>query len=299
MNPAFERLTGLQQGDLIGRRVLEVLPDTEPYWIETYGRVALTGESTRLENYSAELARWYEVLAYCPGPGRFAVIFSDITWRKQIEEALRASEEQFRSMFEGHQAAMLLVEPKSGAIVDVNPAAVLFYGYSREELRRIQITEMNQLPPDEVRDECRRAKAEERNYFIFQHKLADGRVRWVEVYSTPFETAQGPMLFSIIHDITERREAEEMLRTSRLAALNLMEDAQEARQKAEKISAELEQSAHRLQQAHDELEKRVQERTTVLNRAVEALQLEISNARNWKRPSALRRSRYDFSPPNA
>lgn len=192
VNPAFERLTGLKRADLVGRRVREVLPGIEPFWIETYGRVALTGEPAHLENYSATLDRWFEVLAYRTLPGQFAVIFTDITGRKRNEEALRSSEKQFRSMFEKHQACMLLIEPKSGAIVDANPAAALFYGYSREELRRMQITDINQLPPEEVTAEWSRAAAEERTYFIFPHKLADGRVRWVEVYASPFEMPRAP-----------------------------------------------------------------------------------------------------------
>jgi PAS domain S-box-containing protein len=91
VNPAFERLTGLQRADLLGKRALEVLPGTEPYWIEKYGRVTLTGEPLHMENYSAVLQRWYEVFAYRPAPGRFAVVFTDITDRKQSEAALRAS----------------------------------------------------------------------------------------------------------------------------------------------------------------------------------------------------------------
>jgi PAS domain S-box-containing protein len=87
VNPAFERLTGLQSADLIGRTVLEVLPKTESYWISTYGNVALTGRSAFFENFSGELGRYYEVSAYCPRPGQFAVITVDVTVRKRAEEA--------------------------------------------------------------------------------------------------------------------------------------------------------------------------------------------------------------------
>ncbi|MFZ7126732.1 MAG: PAS domain S-box protein [Desulfobacterales bacterium] len=89
VNPAFERLTGLKHPDLIGKRVLDVMPDTEPYWVEGFGRVALTGEPLHFENFSSELGRWYEVFAYRTAPGQFAVVFSDITDRKQAENDLR------------------------------------------------------------------------------------------------------------------------------------------------------------------------------------------------------------------
>ena len=95
INPAFERLTGFRRPDIMGRRVLEVLQDIAPYWIETYGRVALTGQPITFERYyPAPLNRWYEVHAFRPGPRQFAVVFIDITMRKRTEEALLESEKR-------------------------------------------------------------------------------------------------------------------------------------------------------------------------------------------------------------
>jgi diguanylate cyclase (GGDEF)-like protein/PAS domain S-box-containing protein len=90
INPAFEQLTGLQAKDLIGRTVLDVLPDTEPQWIENYGRVAMTGKPTHFDDYSAEMGRYYECLAYSPRQGQFAVIFTDITDRKRMQDEIVA-----------------------------------------------------------------------------------------------------------------------------------------------------------------------------------------------------------------
>ena len=70
----------------------EALPGIEPDWIERYGRVALTGEPETFESYTAALDRWYEVIAYRPSPGRFAVVFMDVTGRKSAEERMRESQ---------------------------------------------------------------------------------------------------------------------------------------------------------------------------------------------------------------
>ncbi len=86
VNPAFERMTGLQAVDIVGKTVLEVLPGTEPHWIENLGNVALTGEPAFFENYSQEFARHFKVTAFQPATNRFVCIFSDITERKQAEK---------------------------------------------------------------------------------------------------------------------------------------------------------------------------------------------------------------------
>ncbi|MDZ4198605.1 MAG: ATP-binding protein, partial [Kiritimatiellia bacterium] len=85
VNPAFERMTGLTAKKVVGKSVLEILPGTEPHWIEAYGRVALTGEPVFFENHSETLGKHFEVTAFRPAPNRFACIFSDVTDRKQAQ----------------------------------------------------------------------------------------------------------------------------------------------------------------------------------------------------------------------
>jgi PAS domain S-box-containing protein len=86
VNPAFERLTGLKRADIVGRTVLEVMPGTEAHWIDTYGKVALTRTPVYFENFSQDLDKHFEVAAYSPKLGQFAVVFSDVTPRKKAEE---------------------------------------------------------------------------------------------------------------------------------------------------------------------------------------------------------------------
>jgi len=91
-NAAFEKMTGLHVGEILGRTVLEVLPGLEHSWIERYGTVALGGEAIEFDDFSALLGRHYSIVAYSPEPGRFATIFTDITERKITEDVLRESE---------------------------------------------------------------------------------------------------------------------------------------------------------------------------------------------------------------
>ncbi len=136
----------------------------------------------------------------------------DTTARKLAEEALRESEARYRSLFENNHAVMLIIDPATGAIIDANPAASAYYGWTREELRQMRIDQINTLPPDEVRAEMRRAKEQERNHFLFKHRRADGAIRNVEVYSGPIEIYGRKLLYSIVHDITDRVQAEAQVR---------------------------------------------------------------------------------------
>lgn len=94
VNHGFEELTGLKREDILGKTVLEVLPGTEESWIKKYGHVAMTGEPLIFDNYSKELGKYYEVIAYSPKLNQFATIFTDITKRKQSEERLKQQNEE-------------------------------------------------------------------------------------------------------------------------------------------------------------------------------------------------------------
>jgi len=158
---------------------------------------------------------------------RIMAVVENITERKQAEEALRKSEARFRQMFEKHDAIMLLIEPQTGLIMDVNQSAAKFYGYEKSKLITMNINDINTLAPEQVTEERRKALEEERNYFVFTHRLANGKERIVEVHSSPVFVNEKQMLFSVIHDISERKRSEQALRESeekyRLSELELKE----------------------------------------------------------------------------
>ncbi len=133
---------------------------------------------------------------------------------EEMTQALRESEERYRELFQGNRAVQLLIAPGDGRIVDANDAAIHFYGWPREQLLSMRINQINTLSKDAVKAEMAAALLEQRNHFHFRHRLADGGEREVEVHSGPVRVAGRELLYSIIHDITDRRRAEEALRRS-------------------------------------------------------------------------------------
>lgn len=137
-----------------------------------------------------------------------------IVQKQQAERALRESEGVYRAIFETNNAIKLVIDPATGMIVDANPAACEFYGYAPEILRTMQVSDINILPPEQIQAELQLAEAEQRLYFRFRHRLASGEMRDVEVYSGPVAIQGRTLLFSIIHDITKRKQAKAALRES-------------------------------------------------------------------------------------
>jgi len=129
----------------------------------------------------------------------------------QAEHHLRESEAKFRAMFEDNRAVMLLTDHEQQQIVDANPAACAYYGWNRDQLVGKPYSEINILSREAVELEMHQAITKKKEYFNFQHRLADGRIRHVEIYAGPIKQGGKTLLFSIVHDVTERRQREREL----------------------------------------------------------------------------------------
>ncbi len=132
----------------------------------------------------------------------------------KVSRELQESETRYRELFEGNRAVELLIDPQDGSIIDANHAAASYYGYSREALRKMRISDINTLSEEEIAREMERAREQENDYFIFRHRLASGEVRDVEVHSGPVEVGGKTLLYSIIHDVTARIRGQRALRES-------------------------------------------------------------------------------------
>ena len=89
VNPAYEKHTGLLRGQVVGRRIKEILSTVEQVWLDRYDKVVRTSEMAYFEEYNAALDKWFRVQASHIEGNRFVSAFSDVTERKRAETALR------------------------------------------------------------------------------------------------------------------------------------------------------------------------------------------------------------------
>jgi diguanylate cyclase (GGDEF)-like protein/PAS domain S-box-containing protein len=211
----FERLVAAGEAELIGKPSVDWLGVPLRSGARTWGVI---GAQT-YEKGKRYTERDRDILVFVAEHVAAAIE------QKRNDEAVRESERRYRQMFENTRAVQIVLDPDTGSIVDANMAACDFYGYTLEELRRIKIWDINTLGEKTVREEMRKAKEQDRNFFLFRHRRANGEIRDVEIHSGPIEVGGRRLLYSIIHDITERKRAERNLQQSEEKFRNIFDHA--------------------------------------------------------------------------
>ena len=209
VNPTFERQTGLH--DAIGKRMRELRPNLEAHWFEIYGQVALSGETNRFVQEAKSMGgRWFDVYALrvgAPQCRKVAIVFNDITERRQSEEARRNIERSLRFIMDSMPQKIFTTNP-DGEIDYFNPQWTEFTGMSVEQMADSGWTRF--VHPDDVDEKAKhwRHAFETGEPFQSEHRFrrADGEYRWHFSRATPMRDEGGRITMWVgsntdVHDI--------------------------------------------------------------------------------------------------
>ena len=129
--------------------------------------------------------------------------------RDEDRTKLLFTEEKYRNLFNNYHTIMLIIDPSNGNIIDANPAAVQFYGWTHEQMVKMNMMEINNLSQSEIQSRLNMAKNNQSNRFELNHRKADGSVTTVEIFSGPIQIEGKPFLYSIITDVSEKKRLAE------------------------------------------------------------------------------------------
>ena len=214
VNPAYEAMSGRRREEALGRSDLTMSPPELTARVKQLHARALAGERVVFEALARRKdgSRFNIETRGVPilhkGEPHVLYIGRDITARKTEEELLRASEEQYRAIFDASEDALILWNSELQR-VDVNPAYERIYGFSREEV--LQGVYADNVPPEYVerrRETVRRTLAGERCHFELESVRKDGTPIHVEVRTIPIQHRGKPHVLAIARDVSGRRAAE-------------------------------------------------------------------------------------------
>jgi PAS domain S-box-containing protein len=227
------------------------LPDRWGVWVSSYAPIfdaqtnklaAIVGQDTDAGDWQRSIGRQrFAVISVILLIAILAIVFFVI--QKQEYESARImsiSERRYRQMFEKNPALMFLIDPITDAIVDANPAACAYYGYTAEELHRKHMWHLDEGPREQLTEALTKVLSNHDVSISRRHRLRSGKIREVEIHAGPVETTSGLVLYCVIHDVTERIHAEEKLRQAKESAESLNLQLEEAIAQANRLAVEAE-----------------------------------------------------------
>lgn len=231
-NDAFCKFVNLEKKELLGKKDKDFINKELAHFINSFDKELLKTGKTQcyefwIKNHKNQkrYIQTKKILLLNENNKPFAIfaIARDLTDKIKNQKLLEDSKKSYIQLFEANKVPVLFIDPKDGKILDANKAALNFYGYSLEEIKKIFISNINTLSKEEIQYEMKLAKEEKRDSFLFRHKLKSNEIKDVEVFSGPLEYENKKILYSIIHDVTNKVKVQKALRQANTIYQNTKE----------------------------------------------------------------------------
>ena len=150
---------------------------------------------------------------------------TDITHRKQAEDALRESEIRHRAFFEQGPIGVVILNPNTGQFIQFNDQVCRQLGYTRDELSQLRVSDVESMElQEDTLVHMHTIMREGHDEFEARHRTKNGSIRYIHVTAQVIEASGIPVLYCIWHDVTEHKQAEEqlMLNLETQAAMNAL-----------------------------------------------------------------------------
>jgi PAS domain S-box-containing protein len=225
--------------DRWGVWVSSLVPIFDP---QTHHMLAVIGQDTDARDWQRSISLHRLAAISVTFLITLLIIVFFVIQQREYESArtIGLSERRYRQMFEKNPALMFLIDPKWGIIIDANPAACAYYGYSAEEMQRKPLFKLDEGPREELEELLAKSASGKNISYSRRHVLRSGEVREVEIRPGPVDTPNGLVLYCVVHDVTERTRAEENLRQAKDAAESLNLQLEEAIVRANQLAVEAE-----------------------------------------------------------
>lgn len=221
-NPFLIEMIGFSYEELVGKELWEIgvfknIATSKEAFIELQDKEYIRFEDMPLETKAGKSidVEFVSIVYMVEQQKNVLCHIRDISDRKKVDEALKESSQLYFAMFEKNLAVQLLINPGTGKIEDANSAAAKFYGYTLEQFKSMNLSDLSTFPPEQILKEVEKLRLADQSYFQFLHKLASGETREVEIYTSQLLIGGQALLISTINDVTERK-----LEKNRLVMLN-------------------------------------------------------------------------------
>lgn len=223
-SPSMERFAGYKPEEVIGKYGFNYFhPEDMETAVAEYDKAlqskdALLPQNTFRVIHKNGSVRYFagtgKILLDNPDIGGVIMNVHDVTEKRHAEDHIKQMTENYRKFFEEHTAPGIIIDPKTRMILYINHAAADYYGWTREAMLGMKMDKLQAFADDEINTVIEKVIHRKQNRFELKHRLADGSVRDVEVFSSIIRIGEDDLIHSIIYDISERKKTEALLKSN-------------------------------------------------------------------------------------